>query len=501
MVTPSGSPLAASDPAQDFARDATVAAMSASAPVTPRMGGTTAQPVSHDHPGGLPRTTPRSSAGRWVMATVALVVVVGLGGAAVMKRMHSEPKVGATAEPPSPLVLSTATATATPTPTPTATPTATATPTPTPTPTATATATTTATTTASHRPAATHPGTIPPAPIRCEHQGPAGHACGGTELPGRSILRLRRGTRFKRMPMTRSPNRVFGMALFGSVAMSAALPQARAADDPMMQCIASSNKGLDLRRQGKLIDARPVLAACAAATCGADISAVCQKRLAEVGAALPTIVFLPKDGAGSDITGVKVTIDGASTSQSLDGRAIALDPGSHTFKFESVGQPAVEKSFVLVEGAKDRQERIEIGPHAPVSLAVTGGPQPTASTGHASGTQKSVGFVVGGVGVLGVAAGSLFGLMASSKWSASKNDCGSTSCPNRPAAVSEHDTAASDATLSTVAFVAGGAALAAGVILFLTAPHGTHMDTTGQSLQVTPSVGPDGASLSLHGAF
>ena len=258
------------------------------------------------------------------------------------------------------------------------------------------------------------------------------------------------------------------------VAIGAAATQARADDDPMAQCIAASDKGLDLRKQGKLIEARGVLATCATPACGADISGVCQERLADISARLPTIEFLPKDGAGHDIVGVKLYIDGASVGETLDGRPVPLDPGPHTFKFEVAGQSPVEQSFVLVEGTKDRRERIDIGPspmaapaagYPPVAPVVARPPAPV------SGVPKTVGIVVGGAGVVGVAVGSIFGLMASSSWSASKSDCGSpTTCPRYAQAVTEHDSAVSQGTVSTVAFVAGGAVLATGVVLFLTAP-------------------------------
>jgi hypothetical protein len=305
--------------------------------------------------------------------------------------------------------------------------------------------------------------------------------------------------------VTRSWTFALGFSVLGLVTVGAPVRSAIAADDPTAQCIASSDKGLELRKQGKLIEARPVLAACAAPACGADISGVCQKRLADINSVMPSIVFLPKDGSGNDVAGVKMTIDGASTSETLDGRPVALDPGAHTFKFEAAGQPPVERSFVLVEGAKDRQERVDMAP-VPSTAGPAGSTTATlggTATEHPGGTQKTVGFVVGGAGVLGIAAGSVFGLLASSKWSASKSDCGSpANCPNHAQAVSEHDTAASDATVSTVAFVVGGAALATSVLLLVMAPKESPAPaTTGSRLQVSPGVGPGGVSLSVLGAF
>ncbi len=292
------------------------------------------------------------------------------------------------------------------------------------------------------------------------------------------------------------------LALAASMAVALLAAQARADEDPVTQCIAASDKGLDLRKQGKLIEARGVLAACAATTCGPDISGVCQKRIAEISATLPSIVFSPKDLAGNDVAGVKVAVDGAAESEVLDGRPIALDPGSHTFKFEFAGHPPVERSFVLLEGAKGRQERIDLVAPVPPPVATSAGAQREEDAPSAS-SQRTASLVVGGVGVLGVAAGTVFGLLAISKWSDSKKDCGSpTTCSNRPQAVSEHDAAAIDSTVSTIAFAAGGAAIATATLLFFLAPHeGPETPKPDGHVALVPMLGPSTAGLWAQGVF
>jgi serine/threonine-protein kinase len=90
--------------------------------------------------------------------------------------------------------------------------------------------------------------------------------------------------------------------------------------------------------------------------------------------------------------------------------------------------------------------------------------------GHATtSTAKTIGLVVGGAGVAGIALGTVFGLLASSKWSQAKNDCGH-GCPNGSPARSEQNEASTDGTVSTIAFAIGGVALATGFVLYLTAP-------------------------------
>jgi hypothetical protein len=301
------------------------------------------------------------------------------------------------------------------------------------------------------------------------------------------------------------PRRGLALSLLGFIALAS--PLARADGDAVSDCIAASDQGLELRKQGKLLEARHVLAACAAPACGAQISDVCRKRIADISATLPSIVFLPKDASGGDVVGARVTIDGATEAQVLDGRAVSLDPGVHTFRFEATGVPPAERSFVLVEGAHDRQERIDLvapasvpAPHAAAPASVA--PTTPAAMPSSGSSQRTIAFIVGGVGILGVGAGSVLGLMATSQWSASKSDCASSQdCPRRPSAVTEHDTASTEATLSTVAFIVGGAALATSAVLFLTAPSSSATGSSGVPLRLEASLAPGGGGLALAGGF
>jgi serine/threonine-protein kinase len=104
-VKPPASPLASSGPAGDFAHDATAAAVSNS-PVTPRLGGTTAQPVSNDHGQAAAGPARRSPGGRRLVVAGALLAMVGVGGAAVVMRLGPGSKTASTGQLPSPSVPS-----------------------------------------------------------------------------------------------------------------------------------------------------------------------------------------------------------------------------------------------------------------------------------------------------------------------------------------------------------------------------------------------------------
>jgi hypothetical protein len=296
------------------------------------------------------------------------------------------------------------------------------------------------------------------------------------------------------------------LAVVASVVSSHGSVPAHADDDPMAACIASSDRGLDLRKQGKLLEARGVLVACASAGCGPAISAVCERRVAEINALMPSVIFLPRDSAGRDVVGVTMSIDGASERVPLDGRPIAIDPGPHTFRFQAAGQSPVDRSFVIAEGARNRQEPIDLSPVAPPPAAPVSRAPPAAAGPSETGSRTGA-WVVGTVGVVGVVAGSVLGALAIAEASASRSDCESSAfCSNRNNAVNEHNTAAAEGTASTIAFAAGGAALVVAAYLFLV-PSGSSRSSTGSvqgsdlSLRLEPSFASQSAGLSLRGVF
>jgi len=245
-------------------------------------------------------------------------------------------------------------------------------------------------------------------------------------------------------------------------------------------CIGASEKAVSLRKADRLIAARASLSACASPACPDAIRKSCVQRLAEANRAIPSIVLLTKDGNGHDLAAVKLSIDGAPYADRLDGNAIVLDPGEHEFRFETPGQAPVVQRFVLHQGEQNRRETILIGPPALTAPAPSPHPDTTSDDGRSDKSLwRTVGLVVGGVGVAGLVAGGVFGALALSAHDGYEKSCGSNiGAPaglcNQSGVNGEAD-AATKGTVSTVAFVVGGAAVAAGTALFLLAPKGARL--------------------------
>jgi hypothetical protein len=262
--------------------------------------------------------------------------------------------------------------------------------------------------------------------------------------------------------------------------------EARAADPTTADCLAANNSSVDLRNDQKLRAARAQLLVCSSGNCPADIRKECLRRVDEVNAQIPTIIFEAKDASGRDLSAIKVTMDGQPLADRLEGTALSIDPGEHTFVFETAGQPALTKQFVIEESQKDRREPIVFGQPegtaalrgaapapSPVDVQSPGAAieaSPTAASGERSpalGTQQILAIVAGGFGVVGVGLGSAFGLIAISKKNDAENVC-SNLCATQ-SGVSKWSDAKTAAQIADVAFIIGGLGLAGGAVLWFTA--------------------------------
>jgi len=266
------------------------------------------------------------------------------------------------------------------------------------------------------------------------------------------------------------------LALCLSMAVFATRP-VMAADPTTSDCLSANEASLTARSQNKLRDARTALLKCAAPSCPADVRDECIRGVNEINAALPTLVFEVKDATGADLIEVKVTMDGEPLADRLDGTALPVDPGAHTFSFEAAaGQAKVDKQLVVREGEKDRHERIAFGgPPAPAPPSRAAGtvldsaPSGNASPSSRLGPQRIGAIAAAGVGLVGVALGIGFAADSSSKHDSAHAVCPQTQCPPGTNGVDLWNQAISAGNIATAAFVVGAVGLAAGAALWFTA--------------------------------
>lgn len=186
---------------------------------------------------------------------------------------------------------------------------------------------------------------------------------------------------------------------------------------------------------------------------------------------------------------LEVKRDGEALPASMLGVEVPVNPGAHEVRASVPGAPEWKRSVALKEG---EARALEI---PPLSLIEAGG-------GSVS-VPRWVAFVVGGVGLASVGAGAAAGLVAISKNEASLNKL---TCPPIASQCAERDAAYTAATLSTVAFIVGGAAVTAGVVLLFMSDDSTPKPASvakasGISLSVAPAVGASGGGAMIVGAF
>ncbi|XYI03713.1 hypothetical protein ACMHYB_29695 [Sorangium sp. So ce1128] len=176
-------------------------------------------------------------------------------------------------------------------------------------------------------------------------------------------------------------------ALALSLAAALSLAGAGARAQPSKRaCAAAYERAQGLRRDGKLIAAREALIACSQPTCPAAAVADCGPWLAEVEKSLPSVVIAARDAGGRERLDVRVLVDGRLLAAALDGKALPVDPGPHTFRYEPAGGPAVEERVLIREGEKNRAITVMLGepptgaPSSPHPLAAPGAP-PSATPG------------------------------------------------------------------------------------------------------------------------
>ncbi len=141
-------------------------------------------------------------------------------------------------------------------------------------------------------------------------------------------------------------------------------------------CFDAAVAGQKARKSGVLPKARADFLRCAQAACPAVVTARCTGWVAEVDAAMPSIVVAPQDDRGRDATLGTVIVDGTSHPESFAGQPITLTPGAHTVRFEVQGRAPVEQAIVVREYEKNRRVPMRLLPLAaktPIAPFVLGG--------------------------------------------------------------------------------------------------------------------------------
>ncbi|MFO0674983.1 MAG: hypothetical protein U0169_00475 [Polyangiaceae bacterium] len=218
-----------------------------------------------------------------------------------------------------------------------------------------------------------------------------------------------------------------------------------------------------------------------------------------------SVVVAPEAQA---IAGLVVKRDGAAMVRGEWSVAIPIDPGSHTFEASAPGR----KTWTSTVTVKSGGDKVTVMVNALESEAVATTTNPvvdpatkppeTPATSGSSGL-RTAGLVVGGAGLVGVGVGAVVGLLAMGDAGDAKAFCNADQSRCTQDGIDGYDRAKGKATVSTIAFVAGGVLTASGVALYFLAPKAGHESTTGSRILRVGTVagGPGSFGLTYGASF
>lgn len=254
-----------------------------------------------------------------------------------------------------------------------------------------------------------------------------------------------------------------------------------------MRCASAYEQAQVLRKERKLKEAEEQLAVCSETACSAFVRRDCARWAKEVEAAMPTVVFQVRDASGKPLEGARVLFDGKVLKDPIDEAEVEIDPGDHVLRYELPGADSIEQSVSFREGEKARKLSVMFD-------TPSAAPPPPPPSG---GGPPVLPIVLGGVGVVGVAAFVTLGVVGKNQ----RDELRETCAP----ACSEDDVSSvrTKLVLADVSLGVGLVALGVGTYLFITSPGSPPPAKAPAAARVWLDVAPGagGGSLTVRGTF
>jgi hypothetical protein len=207
------------------------------------------------------------------------------------------------------------------------------------------------------------------------------------------------------------------------------------------------------------------------------------------------------------ILGFEVRNDGIVVPPAEYAATVPVDPGSHRVEASAPGKRTYSEMVNVTDGRAHlviplledlapaastsaptatfdgKRPSSDVSPTGmrPVVGTMAPGPVPNDAVSDSGRTQRTLAYAAGGLGVLGIGLGTYFGLTAIHDNNTSKQDCNPDPNVCGKTGYDHRQDALKNARLSTIGFVAGGALLASGVVLYFTAPSGKSNLVTAQA--------------------
>ncbi|MBX3234353.1 MAG: hypothetical protein KIT84_40535 [Labilithrix sp.] len=225
-------------------------------------------------------------------------------------------------------------------------------------------------------------------------------------------------------------------------------------------------------------------AASAAAAEKDDRESFARRHMASLEAELPRLRMVVAPDTES-LPSLEIKLDGHAIGKAAWSTLLPIDPGDHVLVAGAEGKNPFEAKVVIGKGAGVTNVNVPPLEDAPKAIVVP--PPPREEPPPSRSPQRTIGYAVGGVGVVGLVVGAAFGVSALSLKGDRDQRCTGGFCDQE--GLEADRSARTNATISTVSFIAGGALLLGGAALVLTAKK------TETANKVSLGVGPRGVLL------
>lgn len=252
-----------------------------------------------------------------------------------------------------------------------------------------------------------------------------------------------------------------------------------------------ANLGDCEERRGRLIAARDAFKSAAELFTKADKKQYALERASSIERTIPRFTV---DVSEPKPEGLEVLLDGKPLTARSETQ---LDPGTYAVVLRAPKHRDKTYSVTLAAGEKRTLTTERLEADAPLVAPAPEKPQVVVS--DSSGMPwRTTGFILAGVGAVGLGVGAVTGLMAIGSAGTVRDSCNRTTTPavcTSQEGLDAMSSGSTQSTLSTVGFVAGGTLLAAGIVMIVVAPKGD------KKTAIAPMMGPGAGGVTVWRAF
>lgn len=212
---------------------------------------------------------------------------------------------------------------------------------------------------------------------------------------------------------------------------------------------------------------------------------------------IPKVMFRLKTSAPSGTRVLRPQREGSDTVEVSVGVELPIDPGDHVVYTEAPGRPRMDKRFRIALGEPVKVVDLDVAAESTGDNRMSYGQPVTPVAAQLPpldppmSKRRVTAFIVGGIGAASLIAGVVTGALVWGQKGTIEGNCRNNVC--NPKGESAADLASASGLASTITFSVGGAALATGVILYLTEPAPSKFGTMAPTGSI--QFGPNRASF------